>query len=158
MVIYPHLSANRKRYWRRSHYQIRAIFGYEQNVFVENVVLNIIDNARCSIIGVISRLAVCARNRHPTAVQVLTDLVKPLAGPFFRIGFWIAKQFDKSGLAISRCIFCEKSLHCSDSPLRTALWYQFWRDREAAAPVLSAFLCRWRALPAFYGTYADAPL
>ena len=70
----------------------------------------------------------------------------------------ITEQFDKSGLAISQCIFYGKSSHCSDSPLRTALWCQFWHDRGAAAPVLSAFLCRWRVSPTFFGTYVDAPL
>ena len=77
--------------------------------------------------------------------------------PFIKLGFR-TKQFDKSGLAISQCIFYGKFSHCSDSPLRTALWCQFWHDRGAAAPVLSAFLCRWRVSPAFFGTYVDAPL
>ena len=86
------------------------------------------------------------------------NIVKPLNRPAQWVRNRIAEQFDKSGLAISQCIFYGKSLHCSDSPLRTALWCQFWHDREAAAPVLSAFLCRWRVSPTFFGTYVDAPL
>ena len=87
-----------------------------------------------------------------------THIVHSKLLPSIWIGYGITKQFDKSGLAISQCIFYGKFSHCSDLPLRTALWCQFWHGRGAAAPVLSAFLCRWRVSPAFFGTYVDAPL
>lgn len=117
---------------------------------------SIVDFTRTYV--VITRICLLFTPAVLSICDLMTNLFQCCCRKVIWVIFYSAKQFDKSGLAISQCIFYGKSLHCSDLPLRTALWCQFWRDQGAAAPVLSAFLCRWRVSPTFFGTYVDAPL
>lgn len=98
MIVYPCLAGDRKRYWIGSRNKVGPVFRYAKQVLIKDVVFDVVNDTRCSIVGSFSLLSLTCGDRYTSVVLVLRDLRQAHLTPIVRVlKTWEAKGW--GGLA-----------------------------------------------------------
>ena len=83
MIVYPKLAGRHECNRRLPGAQVFTVFADEQILAVEKIGINTVHDARCSVIGIWSGLAVDFLHRNTPAVEVFSELTERNYAPTF---------------------------------------------------------------------------